>query len=131
MFGGKERNLAVFLEDSPMKEQPTYEGNGKRIAYISGAITENPGYLEQFVLAENHLENSGYVVLNPVVLPEGMAHEKYLPINDAMISVCDEFFLIPGWEDSSGVAHEIRTATALGIPIKELPETLFNWEETV
>ena len=107
-----------------MKEQPTYEGNGKKIAYISGAITENPGYLEQFVLAENHLENSGYVVLNPVVLPEGMAHEKYLPINDAMISVCDEVFLIPNWEDSAGVAHEIETAKSLGRPLHELPKNI-------
>ena len=30
MFGGKERNLAAFLEDSLMKEQPTYEENEER-----------------------------------------------------------------------------------------------------
>lgn len=130
MLGGKGRPCRLF-GGQPYERTADLRRKRKKIAYISGAITENPGYLEQFVLAENHLENSGYIVLNPVVLPEGMAHEKYLPINDAMISVCDEFFLIPGWEDSSGVAHEIRTATALGIPIKELPETLFNWEETV
>ena len=110
-----------------MNNNNTYEGNGKRIAYISGAITENPDYLEQFLLAESYLEISGFIVLNPAVLPEGMAHAKYLPINDAMISVCDEFFLIPGWEDSAGVAHELKTVKSLGLPIHELPKSIFGW----
>ena len=51
-----------------------------------------------------------------------------MPINDAMISVCDEFFLIPGWEDSAGVAHELKTVKSRGIPIHELPKNVFDWE---
>ena len=116
------------MEDNFKKEQPTYEGNGKKIAYISGAITEEPDYRDRFVYAENYLEKSGYVVLNPAVLPVGMAHGKYLPINDAMISVCDEVFLIPNWEDSAGVAHEIETAKSLGRPVHELPKNVFETE---
>jgi len=42
VLGGKEvEALAAFLEDSIMKEQPTYEGNGKKIAYISGAVSKS------------------------------------------------------------------------------------------
>ena len=71
--------------------------------------------------AEAYLGWRGYVVLNPAALPVGMEHGKYLPINDAMISVADEVFLIPGWQGSAGCAHEVRTAQGLGKPLHELP----------
>lgn len=111
-----------------LKSNITYEGSGKKIAYISGAITGNPVYLDQFLCAEEHLKGLGYVVLNPTILPVGMAHKKYLPINDAMIGACDEMFLIPWWESSAGVAHEIETAKSLGRPVHELPKNLFELE---
>ena len=120
---------AVLKEmEAILKNNITYEGSGKKIAYISGAITGNPAYLDQFRYAEEHLKALGYVVLNPTTLPVGMPHERYLPINDAMIGVCDEMFLIPWWENSSGVAHEIETAKSLGRPLHELPKNLFELE---
>ncbi len=110
-----------------MKETPvTYEGDGRKVAYISGAITTNPKYEETFAQAEKYAGSLGYIVLNPAVLPKGMAHGKYLPINDAMIGVSDIVFLIPNWKESVGCAHEIITAKSLGKELREIPTSVFT-----
>lgn len=85
-------------------------GDGRKIAYISGPITFCPGYKEIFLRAQFYLESRGYIVLNPAVLPAGMPHARYLPINDAMIDASDEVYLLKGWEDSAGCVHEVQHA---------------------
>lgn len=105
----------------------SYEGDGRKVAYLSGAITLNPlNYKNDFARAERYVGNLGYIVLNPAVLPQGMAHGKYLPINDAMIGACDAVFLLPNWTESVGCAHEIRTAKSLGREVKEIPLSVFE-----
>ncbi|MDE7226921.1 MAG: DUF4406 domain-containing protein [Treponemataceae bacterium] len=86
------------------KDKPLpYEGDGRKVAYLSGAITLTPlNYKNDFARAERYVGNLGYIVLNPAVLPQGMAHGKYLPINDAMIGACDAVFLQRDWRDSEG-----------------------------
>lgn len=110
------------------KNRPlSYEGDGRKVAYLSGAITLNPlNYKKDFARAERYAENLGYIVLNPAVLPQGMAHGKYLPINDAMIGECDVVFLLPNWTESVGCAHEIKTAESLGREVKEIPLSVFE-----
>ena len=105
----------------------SYEGDGRKVAYLSGAITLNPQrHKQDFARAERYVEDLGYIVLNPAVLPQGMAHGKYLPINDAMIRVSDTVFLLPNWAESVGCAHEIRTAKSLGREVKEVPLSVFE-----
>lgn len=101
-------------------ETPDYDGNGKPVAYLSGPITHVPDYKLKFDMAEALVAGCGYIVLNPAVLPVGMAHGKYLPINDAMIAASDAVFLLPGWEESAGCRHEIATARRLGLETHEL-----------
>ena len=40
--------------------------------YISGKITGNENYREEFAKAQAELEKDGHIVLNPAVLPVGM-----------------------------------------------------------
>lgn len=88
----------------------TKEGNGKKVVFLSGAITGRVGYKEKFTRAEKELEERGYIVLNPTVLPVGMEYYKYAPITDAMLEQADIMYLLKDWEGSEGVKHEIEKA---------------------
>lgn len=98
--------MVTDRRDNPM----TYQGDGRLIAYISGPITLDPDYKEKFARAERYLSKKGYIVLNPTFLPEGMPHDRYLPINDAMIIVSNVVFFMHGWRKSLGCLHEWETA---------------------
>lgn len=101
-------------------------GDGRKIAYLSGPITCCPGYEEIFRKAQYYLESRGYIVLNPAVLPAGMPHARYLPINDAMIDASDEVFLLDGWEDSTGCAHEIQHTKVEDKELHLLPKEAYR-----
>ena len=42
----------------------------RKIVYISGKITENPNYKEEFSTAEAFLKKHDYITLNPARLDE-------------------------------------------------------------
>ena len=74
--------------------------------YIAGKITGNKRYKEQFEAAERVLKESGYTVLNPATLPEGMEPGDYMRICFAMIDVADLVVFLPGSEGSPGALLE-------------------------
>ena len=78
----------------------------KPIAYIAGKITGDPTYREKFAHAQEVLEHRGYIVLNPALLPEGMAPSDYMRICMAMLDTADVAFFLPGWMDSKGANLE-------------------------
>ena len=83
--------------------------------YISGAITGTDDYTERFERAERKLRERGETeIINPAKvcasLPETLTHEEYMKICLAMLSLCDEVYLIPPWTDSRGVRQELEFA---------------------
>jgi hypothetical protein len=67
----------------------------------------------------------GQPIFSPIVYGRDMeAHlgtdfKSWQPLNDAMVRVCWEVrvLCLPGWENSKGVAHEIRLANSLRKPV--------------
>ena len=75
--------------------------------YISGAITGTDDYMARFERAEQKLRARGETeIINPATL----THEEYMKICLAMLSLCDEVYLIPPWTDSKGVRQELEFA---------------------
>ncbi len=78
--------------------------------YISGAITNNPGYKEEFAKAMEKLEANGHRVMNPAILPEGFHYDEYMHVCLAMVDVCEVLALLPNYENSPGAQEEKRHA---------------------
>lgn len=85
-------------------------GEGKT-AYIAGKITGDPAYRIKFNAAALELEESGYTVMNPAILPDGFTWGSYMHICQAMLAECDCMFLLSDWEDSKGAKIECTLAT--------------------
>ncbi len=82
--------------------------------YISGKITGNPDFKEQFAAAEEQLREDGHAVLNPAALGQGgFKHEEYLHIGFAMIDVCNAIYMLDTWKDSPGAKAELAYAFTL------------------
>lgn len=82
----------------------------KDVVYLSGAITHNPNYKTQFQHAQETLENLGYCVFNPTILPIGMRYMSYLKIAKSIIEEADVICMLEGWEKSAGANIEHRYA---------------------
>jgi hypothetical protein len=74
--------------------------------YIAGKITGDDNYKGKFNEAAKRFEDEGDVVLNPAILPTGMASEDYMRICFAMIDSADMVAFLPDWEHSRGAMLE-------------------------
>ena len=84
--------------------------------YLSGPITGNLDYIEDFAVAERLLKERGYMVFNPASLGEGLPDwESYLKRDLPYLVDCDGVFAMPGWEKSKGAQLEIDVARKLGL----------------
>lgn len=82
--------------------------------YISGAITNNPNYIEQFDAAEKTLVAAGHEVVNPakvnMPLPESTTHEEFMHVSFALMDLCDTILLLDSWVNSKGAHMEMEYA---------------------
>ena len=82
--------------------------------FISGSISNNPNYIEQFKAAQDKLEQEGYVVLNPTCLNPKLSYKQLMTICKIMIDVSDAVYMLNGWEQSKGACFENSWAKAQG-----------------
>ena len=84
--------------------------------YIAGAISDNPGYKQQFKTAEEKLKAEGHTVLNPVK-NLGLTYRDYINMGLCELMHCDAIYLLNGWATSNGARLEYYYATTVGLKI--------------
>ncbi len=87
--------------------------------YISGPITGNQNYKEQFATISRKLEADGHIVVDPSVETEGLSPRDYMRISLARLEAADEIFLLPSWENSNGAKIEKLYAEYIGLRVRE------------
>lgn len=99
------------------------------IGYLSGPITGNSNYEQQFSQAAEALARGGRDVINPAaldraVLLKELSYEKIMEIDLKLLSMADYLVQLPGWKDSRGANRELGYALAMGLPVFTLEELL-------
>ena len=84
--------------------------------YISGAITNNPDYEQQFKEAEKSLISSGYAVINPVK-DKGFEYKDYIDMGLCELMKCDAIYMMKGYKESKGALLELKYAKTVGLEI--------------
>lgn len=88
--------------------------------YISGQITDNPSYKDDFERAEDYLQKEypEAEIINPVLvnsfLPKSTEYEDYMRMSMVMLDMCSHIYFIKGWQDSKGANWEMGYALASG-----------------
>jgi Domain of unknown function (DUF4406) len=94
----------------------------KPTIYLSGKVTGRD-FTEaslQFKIAEQHLHNKGYKVINPIDLVD----DENCVWTDAMricmigLMKADEIYMLKGWHNSEGAQLEYYIALKLGLPVQ-------------
>ena len=86
--------------------------------YISGAISNNPNYMEDFKRAEDDLgkEFPKAEIINPALvnsyLPKSTTHEEYMQMSFVMLDMADSIFMMKNWKTSCGASQEYGYALA-------------------
>lgn len=103
------------------------EDNRMRI-YISGPITNNPNFKEDFGNAAEVIAERGHEYINPAknaeVIPDAQ-HCQYMTLCYQMLPWADAITFLPGWEDSKGAQEEYQWAKALGLFLYDLETDRF------
>jgi len=99
--------------------------------YIAGPMADYVGYnYAAFDHAARSLRAHGYEVYSPAeaniaehyepgeIIPEHH-YERLMRRNIAELGMCDEIFLLRGWESSKGAKIELRHAIELGLKIRQ------------
>ena len=92
--------------------------------YLSGKITGNPDYEEDFRKAEDYMKALGLVgkcaidenstFYNPAHLPDGKTPVEYMRICFAALEMASIVVLLPNWTDSAGAKLEHDYAKYIG-----------------
>ena len=86
--------------------------------YISGAITNNPNYKEDFERAEDYINShfENVAIINPALvnshLPKSTTHEEYMRMSFCMLDMCDSIYMLSNYENSKGACMELGYALA-------------------
>lgn len=104
--------------------------------YISGAVTNNPNYKQEFAEAEIRLKKAGYKeIINPVKimanLPPETPYKVYMDLSLFLLRDCSEVYMLDGWKNSKGARLEHEYAECAGMKIlyekDEVKEKKYYW----
>ena len=84
--------------------------------YISGKITGNINYVNQFKKAEESLTLAGHTVLNPIK-NLGFSYKDYIDMGLCELMKCDAIYLLEGWKESEGAYLEYTYANTVGMKV--------------
>lgn len=84
--------------------------------YISGAITNNPKYKEQFAEAEKKLVSLGHEVVNPAK-NSANTYKDYIDLGLFELMKCEAIYLLKGWQKSDGANLEYVYALTVGLQV--------------
>lgn len=108
--------------------------------YISGPVTGNKEYKEQFGSMSYLLKREGHGAVNPVQIMEPVRrvldYKTILNADLELLEGCDAVLFMPGWEDSKGCKKEYDKALRLGLKmfytdtISKLPDDLIKQEDS-
>lgn len=85
------------------------------IIYISGRISNNPNYKEEFKKAEGWLIKNDYTPINPTRIEiSNLTYNQYMILGYELIKMSDAIFMLGGWQDSKGACAELSYAKSLG-----------------
>ena len=102
-------------EDGPSAWFAVPQHNEPQKIYLSGSWVRNEDENRAvFGAVEKELQEKGYVVLNPTILPLGLTEAEYKKIMFSMVTVADSLVMLTGWDSSSGAMGEHRLAIVLG-----------------
>ena len=95
--------------------------------YLSGAISNNPAYLDQFNTAQDILQQLGYEnIINPanicMSMPADAQYSDYMNVCRELFSMADALVQLPGWELSLGANRELGWAEAHDLIITSFEE---------
>ena len=97
--------------------------------YISGAITNDPDYMEHFAAAELELLKMGHIAVNPAKMSSIIMHQfledakieydhdDWLITVLVLLNQCDAIYLIKGWDRSQGAVIEHQEAKKKGLKV--------------
>lgn len=87
--------------------------------YISGKITGNKNYKQEFEAAEMLLKLAGYYPVNPARehLPDGATWADYMRHDIKLLCNCDGLYMLKDWQESKGARVEHQLAQNLGLKI--------------
>lgn len=86
--------------------------------YISGQVSGNPKYREQFAAKERMLKFLNWKVVNPVKHEkDGKEWSYYLKKDIRKLLKCDTIYMMKGWSKSKGARLERIVADSLGMKV--------------
>lgn len=87
-----------------------------KVIFISGPITDEPNYKNNFICAERKLKLLGYEVVNPTILPiiSDWDRDVYMDICINLLCFCDSIYMLIGYNKSIGALQELEFARRHG-----------------
>lgn len=87
--------------------------------YLAGPIKSNPDYFDAFARGAEQLRQMNHQVFNPAAanLEKWSLREIFAYELNWICREAEAIALLPGWENSEGVAAELATAKVLGLEI--------------
>ena len=96
--------------------------------YLSGAISGNPDYRQEFAYAEKELVKRGFSVVNPALRDGCDTWEEYMRADIAdLVTKCDAVAIVNNITNSRGALLEFGIAYELGMEIRPIGEWLLSY----